>query len=336
VASHSYSGNGAAVMLLALMGHWVRDLGWIVDVLLDIESDVPPELATIGVNIFNTAVPEDYDFALVNTLVSGHFLEMLGPRVPTVLWVHESATILWSSKMVPDQWRELFGLAKRIIFQGPWQSETVFKSFLFPLAAGTVKCVRNGLPPLPENLVPKVKAADKTRIVFVGGVYGRKRPQDLVDAILGLRRDDIECVLVGSIESIDSIGPVYVQKIKARPDCFMLTGELERKDTLEYLASADIFCLPSGDESQPIAPVEAASLNVPCLLSDLPPYAGTWKHEENCLLSPVGDVATLQLNLTTLLENASMRNRVIAGGRRVVEDYSMEAFFLRFDAELPI
>ena len=75
---------------------------------------------------------------------------------------------------------------------------------------------------------------------------------------------------------------------------------------------------------------------MPCLLSDLPPYAGTWKHEENCLLSPVGDVEKLQRNLTTLLENVALRNRLIAGGRAVAEQYSMEAFFQRFDAELPI
>jgi len=293
-------------------------------------------LAEIGVNIFNTAVPEDYDFALVNTLVSGRFLEMLGPRVPTVLWVHEGATVLWSSKMVPEQWREFFGLAKRIIFQSPWQSETVFRSFLFPLPSETVRCVRNGLPSLPENLVPKAKAVDKKRIVFVGGVYGRKRPQDLVDAVLRLNRKDIECFFVGSTEAIDSIGPEYVQSIQARPDCFTLLGELERKETLEYLCSADVFCLPSGDESQPIAPVEAASLGVPCLLSDLPPYAGTWMHENNCLLSPIGDVEKLRGNLTTLLENVAIRNRVIASGRKVAEQYSMEDFFQRFDAELPI
>ena len=155
VATHSYSGNGAAVMLLALLGHWVRVLGWIVDVLLDIESEVPADLAGIGVNIFSTANPDDYDFALVNTLVSSHFLETLGPRVPTILWVHEGATVLWGSKLVPEQWRQLFGLAKRIVFQGPWQSETVFRSFLFPLPAGVVACVRNGLPALPHNLVPK-------------------------------------------------------------------------------------------------------------------------------------------------------------------------------------
>ena len=238
--------------------------------------------------------------------------------------------------MVPEQWRQLFGRAIRIIFQSSWQSESVFRSFLFPLPAGTVACVRNGLPALPENLVPKARAATRKRIVFVGGVCGRKRPQDLIDVVLSLGRSDIECVFVGSTEAIHTIGAEYVDKIKARPDCFVLAGELERRATLEYLGSADVFCLPSGDESQPIAPVEAAVLGVPCLLSDLPPYAGTWKHGHNCLLSPVGDVGKLQGNLTTLLGDSATRHRVIAGGREVAEQFSMAAFLQRFDAEMPV
>jgi hypothetical protein len=54
------------------------------------------------------------------------------------------------------------------------------------------------------------------------------------------------------------------------------------------------------------------------------------------LLSPVGDIEKLQGNLTTLLENVALRNRLIAGGHSVAEQYSMDAFFQRFDAELPI
>src|SRR5438876_5313392 len=136
VATHSYSGNGAAVMLLAVLEHWIHELGWTVDVLLDVDREVPADLAKIGANIFSTAVPEEYDFALVNTLVSAHFLEQLGSRVPTVLWVHEGETVLWSSQWVPAQWRRLFGLPKRVIFQGPWQSEAVFRSFLIGLPSG--------------------------------------------------------------------------------------------------------------------------------------------------------------------------------------------------------
>jgi glycosyltransferase involved in cell wall biosynthesis len=335
VASHSYSGNGAAVMLLAVLAHWIRDLGWTVDVLLELERDVPDDLASIGANIFNTAVPEDYDFALVNTIVSAHLLKMLGSRVRTVLWAHEGETVLWNSPMSATQWRDLFRLPKRIIFQGPWQSETVFRSFIFGLPSGTVSCVRNGVPAIPENLVARPRTKGKARVVFVGGVYGRKRPQDLIDAVLALGRDDLECLFVGPVDSIDTIGSEHVEKIRSRPDCFQLLGELDRKRGLEYVLTADVFCLPSSDESQPIAPLEAASLGVPCLLSDLPPYGGTWKHGDNCLLSRVGDIAQLQRNLLAVLENTSVRNRVIAGGRDLAAEYSMATFFSRFDAEMP-
>jgi glycosyltransferase involved in cell wall biosynthesis len=336
VATHSYSGNGAAIMLLAVLEYWVRELGWTVDVLLDMDHEVPPDLARVGASIFSTAVPEDYDFAVVNTVVSAHFVEMLGPRVPTVLWVHEGETVVWSSAMVPSQWRQLLSLPKRIIFQGPWQSENVFRSFLVGQPAGKVQCVRNGLPALPQDIVPKVRREGKARIVFVGGVYGRKRPQDLIDAVMAMDRDDVECIFVGTTAALDTIGADHVAKVQSRPDRFTLAGELDRRSSLEYMMSADVFCLPSGDESQPIAPLEAAALGIPCVLTDLPPYSGTWKHGENCLLGPVGDVSILRWNLTALLEDAGVRSRVIAGGRSLSERFSIASFCHRFTAEMPI
>lgn len=336
VATHSYSGNGAAVMLLAVLEHWIRDLKWTVDVLLGMEHEVPAELVRIGANVFPTAAPQDYDFALVNTVVSGHFLETLAPHVPTVLWVHEGETVLWATQMTSSMWRQVFELPKRIIFQGPWQSEVVFRPFLLRRAPGTFSCVRNGLPAIPAKLTPKARPSGKVRIIFVGGVYGRKRPNDLIDAVLALDRPDIECLFVGPIEDIGTIGEAHVALLKANPERFKLAGELDRHTTLEYLLSADIFCLPSGDESQPIAPLEAASLGVPCLLSDLPAYTGTWKHGQNCLLHPVGDATMLRWNLRAALEDPGVRSKVIAGGTSLVDSFSIEAFYKRFDAELPV
>jgi hypothetical protein len=130
VATHSYSGNGAAVMLLAVLEHWVKTLGWTVDVLLDLDTAVPEDLARTGVNAFSTADPKDYDFALVNTLVSAHYLEMLAPKIGTVLWVHEGETVLWASQATATQWRRLFDLPWKIVFQSPWQPDVVFRSFL--------------------------------------------------------------------------------------------------------------------------------------------------------------------------------------------------------------
>jgi glycosyltransferase involved in cell wall biosynthesis len=322
--------------LLAILEYWVRELGWTVDVLLDMDREVPEDLVRVGANIFSTAVPQDYDFAVVNTIVSAHFLQILGPSVPTVLWVHEGETVLWTSSMVPSQWRQLFDLPVRIIFQGPWQSETVFRSFLVGQPASKVQCVRNGLPALPRDIVPKARANGKARIVFVGGVYGRKRPHDLVDAVLALDRNDVECIFVGTTEGLDTLGEEHVAKMRSRPDCFKLVGELDRKSGLEYVLSADVFCLPSGDESQPIAPLEAAALGIPCVLTDLPPYGGTWKHGENCLLGPVGDVSILRWNLKALLEDSVLRDRVATQARRVAERFSIASFYRRFTAEMPL
>jgi glycosyltransferase involved in cell wall biosynthesis len=336
VATHSYSGNGAAVMLLSVLKHWVQDRKWIVDVLLDADRDVPNDLADVGANVFTTADPGDYDFAVVNTLVSAHLVESIGPRVPTVLWVHEAETALWNSQWSASQWRHLFGLAERVVFQTSWQRDQLFGSFLIGIPPARIKCVANGMPSLPFGLTAKPKANGKKRIVFMGGVYGRKRPQDLVDAVLALKRNDIECLLIGTTEALNSIGSEHVAKIQAHPDLFQLTGELDRKSGLEFLMGADVFCLPSGDESQPITPLEAASLGVPCALTDLPPYAGTWTHGRNCLLNPIGDTALLRWNIQGLLDDPALCAPIVQRARALSDQFGIEAFHQSFDAVMPV
>ena len=52
-----------------------------------------------------TFAPKFYDFALVNTLVSAHYVDMLAPNIRTVLWVHEAETVLWGSPATAAKWR---------------------------------------------------------------------------------------------------------------------------------------------------------------------------------------------------------------------------------------
>jgi glycosyltransferase involved in cell wall biosynthesis len=335
VATHSYAGNGAAVMLLAVIKHWVQTLGWTVDVLLDLDAEVPDDLAQTGACAFNSADPKSYDFALVNTIISAHYVDKLAPLVRTVLWVHEGETVLMNSPTPVDKWQHLFRLPWKNVFQTTWQSETVFKTFLLKTPPERIACVRNGLPPLPEKLTPAVKPAGMKRIVFVGGVYGRKRPNDLVDAVLALGRDDVECVFVGPVDAIETIGREHVQKIHAHPMRFKLAGQLDRVRALEMLASADVFCLPSGDESQPIAPLEAAALGIPCVLTDLDPYRGIWRHGVNCLQNPVGDRTLLLWNLRALIEDNDLRQGIARGAGSLLDQFSVSAFLNRFTGEMP-
>jgi glycosyltransferase involved in cell wall biosynthesis len=338
VATHEYNGTGAAIMLLAVVEHWITDLGWTVDVLLDVDKEIPADLAQLGATVVPVAIPEDYDFALVNTIdaASVRYLEMLGPRVPTVLWVHEGETVLWNARREPREWRQIFGLPIKIIFQGPWQSNAIFRSFLTGLPSERIASVSNGLPLLPKDLVAKPKQNGIRRIVFLGGVYGRKRPQDLVEAVLGMERNDLQCIFIGRSDHIETMGTESAAKLRSRPELFSLSGELDRVSALEYLKSADVCCLPSADESQPIAPLEAAALGVPNLLTDLPSYAGIWRHGETCLLHPVGAVSLLRWNLRALLDDSGVCERVTNGARNLVGRFAIRSFYQRFDAELPI
>jgi glycosyltransferase involved in cell wall biosynthesis len=335
VATHSYVGNGAAVMLLAVLEHWVKDLGWTVDALLGMDQEVPEQLAATGAAVFPTADPKNYDFALVNTIVSAPHVEVLAPQLPTVLWVHEAETVVWTSNATPLKWRQFFQLPSKLVFQTRWQTESVFRSFLPGSCDHKVACVANGLPSIPLDITPRERTPGKKRIVFAGGVYGRKRPCDLIDATLALGRDDVECIFVGSTSNLESIGTDYVAKLRERPTLFRLAGELDRRGTLEYMASADVFCLPSGDESQPIAPLEAAALGVPCVLTDLPPYVGVWHHGVNCLMQPVGDPTLLRWNLTAVLDDPQIRERLASAAKVLPQRFSIKPFLQRFTAEMP-
>jgi glycosyltransferase involved in cell wall biosynthesis len=134
---------------------------------------------------------------------------------------------------------------------------------------------------------------------------------------------------------LDTIGADYVEKLRQRTDLFELTGEVDRKTTLEYLMGADVFCLPSGDESQPIAPVEAAALGVPCALSGLATYHRTWAHGENCLLHPVANVPVLRWNLQAMLDDGGLRASLTRAAAAIAHRFSIDAFYRRFDAEMP-
>src|SRR5439155_12207353 len=99
-----------------------------------------------GANVFSKVEPKFYDFALVNTIVSAHYVDMLAPNIRTVLWVHEAETVLWGSPATAEKWRHLFNLPWKVIFQSAWQPDVVFKSFLMNQPPGKIACVRNGLP----------------------------------------------------------------------------------------------------------------------------------------------------------------------------------------------
>jgi len=186
---------------------------------------------------------------------------------------------------------------------------------------------------LPERLdrarvTPKQRPV---RVVSVGSVEPRKRHEDLIRAITLLPHDQIECIIVGKWFTLPD---EVMQIVRSRGSTFHLTDEVLPAEAVAWIESCDIFCLCSSSESFGIAPLEAALLGKPLILSDLECYHALYQHGRSCLFFPVGDVPLLASAVHLLAANPSRREQLGTAARGIATRFTPQAFFAQFDALL--
>jgi glycosyltransferase involved in cell wall biosynthesis len=121
-------------------------------------------------------------------------------------------------------------------------------------------------------------------------------------------------------------GDAMLQALDAHPHLFTLAGTVTDAHKLDLMRAADVFCSASEDETFGIAQLEAACLGLPVALSDLPCYAGIWKHGVNALLSPVGAVDVLAWNLKALMRDTGLADRLARAGYATAQRFTQERF----------
>jgi glycosyltransferase involved in cell wall biosynthesis len=89
-----------------------------------------------------------------------------------------------------------------------------------------------------------------------------------------------------------------------------------RHDMPELYRAMDVFALPSYREGFPRAPMEAAAMGLPSVLTDVRGCRQVVTHGRNGFLVPVGDVPALAEALLALLTDAALARRMGEEGRR--------------------
>jgi GalNAc-alpha-(1->4)-GalNAc-alpha-(1->3)-diNAcBac-PP-undecaprenol alpha-1,4-N-acetyl-D-galactosaminyltransferase len=106
-------------------------------------------------------------------------------------------------------------------------------------------------------------------------------------------------------------------------------------DPVTVLRNCDAFVLSSRFEGFPNALLEAMALGLPAISFDCPSGpAEIIRHEVDGLLVPGEDVAALAAAIRRTLSNEEFRERLGAEAVRVVERFSVERYFARWDAVL--
>ena len=322
--NHEYTVSGASLLMHRLARHLV-DRGHACDVMAILGHDGPLRARYASVRIRHriTADFKDYDVVIANTVFAAPIVSPAAKFTRTIWWIHEGENGLDDVRDLPAG-RTAFEDASAIVFQTVHQRDTLYRSML--AGRGKVFVIPVGIDvPVSGLSVAKTRPF---RILSIGTIDERKRHGDLIRAVAALGRDDVECVIIGPFFGLED----QARRIaEANPDRFKIL-QASHDDTLAWLRSADLFCLPSGAESQPVSALEAAALGKPLVLTDLPSYRGIWRHEENSLLIPVGDVDALASALSVLLSSAGLRERLGSAAQATAGLFTEAAFLERFDA----
>jgi glycosyltransferase involved in cell wall biosynthesis len=100
----------------------------------------------------------------------------------------------------------------------------------------------------------------------------------------------------------------------------------------EYAAADAVLFTSVWDEPFGLVPLEAMASGTPVVATGTGGSAEFLRHEENCLLVPRGEPAALAAAVERLAADASLRNRLRAGGARTAIRYSADTYATTLEA----
>ena len=124
------------------------------------------------------------------------------------------------------------------------------------------------------------KRLDIAEDVFMVLGNGQVQPRKRLDVFVKMAKDlpDIEFVWVGGIP-FKKLGADYAKMqhlMDNVPANMTITGVIPHEKVSDYLAAADVFCLPAEQENHPMCVLEAAGAGLPIILRDIPEYNDTF------------------------------------------------------------
>lgn len=177
---------------------------------------------------------------------------------------------------------------------------------------------------------PKERSARRNsplRCLYVGAISHRKGIRVLVEAARRLRNRPVEFVLIGILQS--------PEVLRDAPENVHWRGMTLHGGVAEEMRRADLFVLPSLEDSYGLVTVEAMASGLPVIVSD---HAGTSElitPGADGLIVPAGDVQALAHAIDNLLEDGYLRRALGAAARRKVEaGHSWEEYGDRILARL--
>jgi glycosyltransferase involved in cell wall biosynthesis len=193
----------------------------------------------------------------------------------------------------------------------------------YGLSADQITVINYGLPEQPE--VPQIHLDGNPSILFVGGNFQRKGLPVLLEAASKLKSHfpDIRIHVVGRDRNQAALESKASQM--GVREAVKFHGWQPNDQVRGMMAGADIFSLPSLTEGFGLVYLEAMVAGTPVIATSLGGASEVFNDGEEALFVHPTDVAGLAQAIENLAGNRQMRTKLIAGGKKAADRFSVEA-----------
>lgn len=178
-----------------------------------------------------------------------------------------------------------------------------------------------GLWPLRRPRTP----SERFELLFVGGDLKRKGIATLLDAFDELPADRYTLHIVTQLLQPANDFEVWSQRIASSPNAAQIHLHLDLQpnsgELMELYRTCDAFVLPTNGDASSWVALEAMATGLPIVSTGVGGIPDIVIHEQTGLLVPPRDAATLAQTIERLRIDESLRTRLIARGRRHVEEH---------------
>jgi glycosyltransferase involved in cell wall biosynthesis len=228
---------------------------------------------------------------------------------------------LWFDKRLAQQTSMLIGNSQAVI---DFYREV-------GVSADRLRVIRNGInPPLPAcrgraEILDELKIPPTARVVgYVGRLAPQKRVQDLLWAFALLRNcADQETYFVVVGDGPERADDERFAERVGYNNFIRFTGH--RADVRDLMGAFDVFWLASEYEGQSNSLMEAMSLGLPVVVSDIPANRELVEHEVTGLIVPMGDRPAFTHCAWKLLQQPELAQKLgKAAAARMLNEFSVD------------
>ena len=170
--------------------------------------------------------------------------------------------------------------------------------------------------------------------LFIGRLVGDKGINELIEAFSNLSDEDqkIKLLLVGTFEKeLDPLKKETLYKIKNNPGIISVGYQEEVRP---YFAIGSCFVFPSYREGFPNVVLEAASMELPCIVSDINGSNEIITDQINGIIIPKKDTKALQKAMFSMKHDTNQRQLYEANSREgIAEKFGKQIFYQALLAE---